>query len=149
MKNRALLLLFALMIAGFMLPFLSSSPNRIVTATGIDFFSVFGQTRRWLLLTPLLLLAAAIFVTPTRRVYLSTILAASLLIAAMLFVAGDYASQITKSGPALARVSFGGGFWLWVLLTWLTAPPVEPRPNSIEAEPRSTSRRSRLKVSRS
>jgi hypothetical protein len=28
------------------------------------------------------------------------------------------------------------------LLTWLTAPPVEPRPNSIDAEPRSTSRRS-------
>ena len=35
------------------------------------------------------------------------------------------------------------------LLTWLTAPPVEPRPNSIDAEPRSSSTRSRLKVSRS
>lgn len=121
MKNRVLLVLLALMMAGFMLPFLSSSPNRIVTATGIDFFSVFGQTGRWLLLTPLLFLVAAVFVTPTRCVYLSTILAASLLMAAMFFVAGDYASQITKSGPALARVSFGGGFWLWVLLTWLVA----------------------------
>ncbi|GHA64904.1 osmoprotectant uptake system permease [Formosimonas limnophila] len=104
-----------------MLPFLSSSPNRIVTATGIDFFSVFGETGRWLLLTPLLFLVAAVFVKPTRRVYLSTILAASLLMAAMFFVAGDYARQITKSGSALARVSFGGGFWLWVLLTWLMA----------------------------
>jgi hypothetical protein len=35
------------------------------------------------------------------------------------------------------------------LLTWLTAPPVEPRPKSIDAEPRSTSMRSMLKVSRS
>ena len=35
------------------------------------------------------------------------------------------------------------------LLTWLTTPPVEPRPNSIEAEPRSTSIRSKLKTSRS
>ncbi len=35
------------------------------------------------------------------------------------------------------------------LLTWLTTPPVEPRPNSIEAEPRSSSTRSKLKVSRS
>ena len=35
------------------------------------------------------------------------------------------------------------------LLTWFTAPPVEPRPNSIEAEPRITSMRSLLNVSRS
>ena len=35
------------------------------------------------------------------------------------------------------------------LLTWLTTPPVEPRPNSIDAEPRSSSIRSKLKTSRS
>jgi len=35
------------------------------------------------------------------------------------------------------------------LPTWFTTPPVEPRPNSIEAEPRSSSMRSKLKVSRS
>ena len=35
------------------------------------------------------------------------------------------------------------------LLTWLTTPPVEPRPNSIDAEPRSSSMRSKLKTSRS
>ena len=35
------------------------------------------------------------------------------------------------------------------LLTWFTAPPVLPRPNSMLALPRSTSRRSQLKVSRS
>ena len=35
------------------------------------------------------------------------------------------------------------------LVTRLAAPPVEPRPKSMEAEPRSTSMRSMLKVSRS
>jgi hypothetical protein len=43
--------------------------------------------------------------------------------------------------PIVVTTSFrlaSSGFFV----TWLMTPPVEPRPNSIEAEPRSTSMRS-------
>ena len=47
----------------------------------------------------------------------------------------SWLARLRSTLPALLRRG--------ALLTRLTAPPVEPRPNSMEAEPRSTSMRSR------
>ena len=121
MKNRVLLLLIVLMVAALLLPFLSVAPNRIVTAKGIGFFDVFGSSQAVWLLSPLGVLLMAVFFKPSRRTNMWVIIAASLWMGAMCLATGGYAAQAAQSSSPLTRVSFGGGFWLMVLLTWLVA----------------------------
>ena len=121
MKNRVLLLLIVLMVAALLLPFLRIAPNRIVTAQGIGFFEVFARAQAVWLLSPLVVLLMAVFFTPSRRTNMWVIIAASLWMGAMCLAAGGYAVQTAQYSSPLTRVSFGGGFWLMVLLTWLIA----------------------------
>ena len=60
-------------------------------------------------------------------------------------------SPVMRFMPPVPTVAFTSCWFIrkGCLLTWLTTPPVEPLPNSIDAEPLITSTRSSLNVSRS
>jgi len=48
-------------------------------------------------------------------------IAATALLTALVWLAGDEARRLAQTGSPLSRTSFGGGFWLLVLLSWLAA----------------------------
>lgn len=120
-KNRVLLVLW---IAGAMaawgLPFLTHAPNRLVTGTGISLWAVINSWRAMLWL-PALALAAAVFAKPGRLLDWLVVLAATLLIAGLVGIAGAEATRLATTDSAYSRTSFGGSFWLLVMLAWLAA----------------------------
>ena len=121
MKNRVLLLLIVVMIGSLALPFLSIAPNRIVTAKGIDFFEVLNATQLWPLLTPVIALIAVLFLKPSKNIYILTLITTTVLLGSIFYIAGDYAQQASQTQSPLARISFGGGFWLLITALWLMA----------------------------
>jgi len=122
LHSRVRLLLVLLSLAAALgLPLLTYAPNRLLTGQGIALLDLLqgGSGLRWLALLPALPLLLAPWWRPgiwhERLVYL----AALWLGAALWWLAGSEATLRAGGEDALARVSFGGGFWLLQLLLLL------------------------------
>lgn len=121
-KNRVLLtLVFLLLLAGFGLAFLSHAPNRLVSGQGISLASLLrGYT--FFVLLPLILLVVSAFLTLFGRSHLLVMLLAEILLAALVWLAGHTAMQLTGGNEdSIARTSLGGGFWAVAALCLLIA----------------------------
>jgi osmoprotectant transport system permease protein len=95
---------------------LTQAPNRLVSGTGIRLSEVLAGLHLAVLLPAAMLLLAGVFVPPSRRWHAATALAATALLVGWVALAGDAASRIAATATPLARTSFGGGFWVLVLL---------------------------------
>jgi len=102
------------------LAYLSLAPNRLVLGTGIPLADLLHEWRK-LILLPALLLCCGMFMPPTRRTHAAVAVAASLLLVALVWLAGDAATRLSKVAPSISRVSLGGGFWVLLAVTWLAA----------------------------
>ncbi|PKE30461.1 osmoprotectant uptake system permease [Rahnella sp. AA] len=121
-KNRVLLtLVFLLLLAGSGLAFLSHAPNRLVSGQGISLASLLhGYT--FLVLLPVILLVVSAFLTLFGRSHLLVMLLAEILLAALVWLAGHTAVQLTGGNEdSIARTSLGGGFWAAAALCLLIA----------------------------
>lgn len=121
-KNRVLLtLVFLLLLAGSGLAFLSHAPNRLVSGQGISLASLLhGYT--FFVLLPVILLVVSAFLTLFGRSHLLVMLLAEILLAALVWLAGHTAVQLTGGNEdSIARTSFGGGFWAAAALCLLIA----------------------------
>ncbi|MFC3532228.1 ABC transporter permease [Vogesella facilis] len=112
--DRAWLLLALLLAGGCTLPFLTHAANRLLTGHGIVLTALPGQLA-WLLLAPLGLLLASPWLPGSRRWLWLRLLAAALLGNALPWLAGSSAWLLDGDIESLARISFGGGFWLLLL----------------------------------
>lgn len=114
--NRVLLVLaIAGLAAALGLPFLTHAPNRLVTGTGIPLRALLAGG--WLaLLVPAALLVAGAFLRPVRLTHLLVTTAAAAWVGGLVALAGEHARVLD-----VGRTSFGGGFWVLVLLGWLAA----------------------------
>lgn len=121
-KNRVLLtLVLLLLLAGYGLAFLSHAPNRLVSGQGISLVTLLHGTSTLILLPALLLLAAA-FLTLYGKHHLLVMLLAEILLAALVWLAGHSAMQLTGGDEdSIARTSLGGGFWAASALCLLIA----------------------------
>jgi osmoprotectant transport system permease protein len=120
-RNRVLfVLVLAALGAAVGLAFVSVAPNRLLSGTGV---ALSGLLVGWrlALLGPALVLGAAVFMPSARATHAAVALAATLLLAGWVALAGDEATRLSAGGSGIARVSLGGGFWILVLLTWLAA----------------------------
>ncbi len=123
-----LLVLLALPPAVFGLAFVSVAPNRLVTGVGLALAEVMRPEHRALGL-PAALLALAVFMPTSRGLHAAVAVAAALLLAGLVWLAGSVAvspsaTQMPTQMPTpseLTRVSLGGGFWWLMLLIWLAA----------------------------
>ncbi|MEJ7669704.1 MAG: ABC transporter permease [Casimicrobiaceae bacterium] len=102
------------------LAFLTLAPNRLVLGTGIPVAEVLHGWRRAILL-PALLLCFGVFTPPARRTQAAVALAASLLLVALIWLAGDEATRLAEVTSSISRISLGGGFWVLLAVTWLAA----------------------------
>lgn len=119
--NRVLLVLVAGgVLAGCALAFLTTAPNRLVTGTGIRLDTLLTGWRLSLLL-PAAVLALGIFLSQVRRTHVITTIAAALLLAGWVWLAGAHAHRLAQIDSAISRTSLGGAFWLLVFLSWLAA----------------------------
>ena len=121
-KNRVLLtLVLLLLLAGYGLAFLSHAPNRLVSGQGISLVTLLHGTSTLILLPALLLLAAA-FLTLYGKHHLLVMLLAEILLAALVWLAGHSAVQLTGGDEdSIARTSLGGSFWAASALCLLIA----------------------------
>ncbi|MBU9832773.1 ABC transporter permease [Rahnella sp. FC061912-K] len=121
-KNRVLLtLVLLLLLAGYGLAFLSHAPNRLVSGQGISLVTLLHGTSTLILLPALLLLVAA-FLTLYGKHHLLVMLLAEILLAALVWLAGHSAVQLTGGDEdSIARTSLGGGFWAASALCLLIA----------------------------
>jgi osmoprotectant transport system permease protein len=120
-RNRVLLVIvLAALPAALGLAFISVAPNRLVSGTGVPLHGLTSAGRHALWL-PAVLLVLAAFTPPARWLHGVVAVAAALLLAALLWLAGTEAAQPSSTLSGLARVSLGGGFWVLALLSWLAA----------------------------
>ncbi len=118
LHNPVHLLLVALaLIAGATLPLLTYAPNRLLAGQGILLADL--SARPWLPLLPALALLTAPWLRPSRARRIGVIVAAAAFGAALLALAGQEARLRGADADGLARVSFGGAFWLLILFAWL------------------------------
>lgn len=120
-RNRVLLaiVLVALPAAAGM-AFVSVAPNRLVSGQGLPLHALTGAGRHALWL-PAALMTAAAFAPASRWLHGGVAVAAALLLAGLLWLAGGEATQQSSALSPLARVSLGGGFWVLALMAWLAA----------------------------
>ncbi len=120
-RNRVLcVLVLAALAAALGLAFVSAAPNRLVSGTGIPLHRL-TTSGGALLALPAALLMLGVFAPVTRLTHATVAVAASLLLAGLAWLAGREASAQASQLSSLARVSFGGAFWLLALLVWLAA----------------------------
>lgn len=120
-RNRVLLVLvLGGLLAAWGLPFLTSAPNRLVTGTGIALPPLLVGWGAAILL-PAIVLTLGVVQPQARRTHTTMAIAATLLLAGLVWLAGAQAQRLAESQSAISRTSFGGGFWLLVLLAWLAA----------------------------
>lgn len=120
-RNRVLLvLILGGTLAGWGLAFLTTAPNRLVTGMGIRLETLLVGWRFSLLLAAAALAVGA-FLPQVRRTHVAMAIAAMLLLAGWVWLAGTHAHLLADTGSAISRTSFGGGFWLLVFLSWLAA----------------------------
>lgn len=120
-RNRVLLVLvLGGLLAAWGLPFLTSAPNRLVTGTGIGLRPLLVGWGAAILL-PAAVMTLGVVQPQARRTHATMAIAATLLLAGLVWLAGAQAQRLAESDSAISRTSFGGGFWLLVLVAWLAA----------------------------
>jgi osmoprotectant transport system permease protein len=120
-RNRVLcVLVLAALATALGLAFVSVAPNRLVSGTGVPLYRL-TTSGSALLALPAALLLLGVFTPATRLTHATVAVAASLLLAGLAWIAGREAAAQASQLSSLARVSFGGGFWLLALLVWLAA----------------------------
>jgi len=112
-----LLLVIAAIVAATNLPLLTYAPNRLLSGQGILLSQL--AARYWLLALPALPLLAAPWLRPSRLSSIVLLLAAAGLSGGLLALAGHEAQLRSGDADSLARISFGGAFWLLLLTAWL------------------------------
>jgi osmoprotectant transport system permease protein len=118
-RNRPLFVLCVLMVLGaFLLPFLSHAPNRLVSGQPVRILSLSAQSIGFICIPGLGLIAGA-FMPQSRRLLAGLAVAAFLLMAGLLFASGTEASRLTAAASAIARTSFGSGFWVMLVAATL------------------------------
>jgi len=118
---RVQLLLFLLAVLVLLgLPVVGVAPNRILTPTGRTYAEVWLTGQWWLLLLPMLLMGLIALGWWRWQAARCAWLVASLTLALLAWLAGDYASQGSQVASA-SRYSLGGGFWALLLLWWMMA----------------------------
>lgn len=121
LHNRVLCLLLVLgLAAGSSLGFVTQAPNRLVTGVGIPLADLL-QGLHWWVLLPALVLAVCALLPAHRRTHWLTLGAAACGLFGWVWLAGDAATQASATESTLARTSFGGGFWVLVVLSALAA----------------------------
>jgi osmoprotectant transport system permease protein len=102
------------------LPFLRVAPNRMLSGEPVFWVHIL-QGWAWVL-APLLLVTLLLpLARPTRAVLWLQVCMACALAAALLGLAGWYASHWALSHSPLARVSLGAAFWAPLVVFWLMA----------------------------
>ncbi|WP_211441262.1 ABC transporter permease [Collimonas humicola] len=115
-----LLLAATAILAAAGLPLLTFAPNRLLSGHGIFLNELLSHAGLyWLLAVPALPLLAAPWLRPSRGSRILLILAAALFSYGLLALAGQEARLRSGTEDSLARVSFGGAFWLLALAAWL------------------------------
>jgi len=112
-----LLLVIAAIVAATNLPLLTYAPNRLLSGQGILLSQL--AARYWLLALPALPLLAAPWLRQGRFSSIVLLLAAAGLSGGLLALAGHEAQLRSGDADSLARISFGGAFWLLLLTAWL------------------------------
>jgi osmoprotectant transport system permease protein len=111
-RNRVLALLLVVgLVAAFFLDFLTNAPNRLVSGAPVPLGSAIHGVG-WLALLPGIVLLPAPFLRQQRPAHAFVIVAASLFLAALVWLAGSEAASLSAAGPARARISLGAGFWV-------------------------------------
>ncbi len=100
------------------LPLLRVAPNRLLSGEPV-YLPVLLQGHGLSAGTLLLALALAIFFPMRRLTHWIVLGLVSALMAAAVWLAGDYASGIAQTESFLARTALGAGFWSLMALTWL------------------------------
>lgn len=119
--QRVLLSLTLLMIlAGVLLPFVNYAPNRLMSGKGVALIDCLSGVR-WLIVLPVLGCLLLSLRHAGRAAHWTVMLLAELLLCALVALAGDSADRLAGQGSALARTSFGSGFWLMAALCLLIA----------------------------
>ena len=119
--NRVLLaIMLSAWLAAFGMAFVSVAPNRLVSGSGVPLHGLMGAGPHLLWLPAALLMLAA-FTRSSRALHAAVAVAAALLLAALLWLAGSEARHQASALSPLARVSLGGAFWVLALLCWLAA----------------------------
>ena len=119
-------LLLLLVVALWSLPFLRVAPNRLVSGQAVYFSSIVPGAL-WLLLAMLCVLVLTTIVYP-RRAWLWLVMAVSAaLIPSLLWLAASHATLTVQGAASIARTSFGGAFWLSVvLLGFMASTALQP-----------------------
>ncbi|MEM6159914.1 ABC transporter permease [Erwinia sp. P6884] len=130
--NRVLLLLVILLAVSLAaLPFLNYAPNRLVSGQPLPLSGLLQGTG-WLLLLPVPLLFLLVFLPVSARSLVLTLGISELLLVVLVALSGSLADGLSLQGSALARTSFGSGFWLSTALCLLAAADaisrLTPRP---------------------
>ncbi len=118
--DRVLLVLVSAAIAAAGLPFLTVAPNRLMSGTDVSLAELM-QGWRALLLLPAGVLSVVPFLRPTRNTGAAAVLAASLALAGLVWLAGDGARHPSAHLSDVARVSPGAGFWVLAMIAWFAA----------------------------
>ncbi|TKI07553.1 ABC transporter permease [Martelella alba] len=108
-----------LVLAGSLLPFVNFAPNRLLTGQGIGLAKLVSVGWFWLL--PPAAAGMLCWATPSRWVSIATVLLAEGFLFCLTAQAGAAAFRLAGQGNALARTSFGSGFWLMAALCLLMA----------------------------
>lgn len=105
----------------FALPLLSFAANRLVSGQPLMLWQV---AQSWWLLLPLLVLWLGLWCQPHRYNLLIAMLAAEVMLALLVAIAGHAASSLANGGSPLARTAFGSGLWCAAALALLLAAEV-------------------------
>ncbi len=115
-RNPVLATLLVLLVLALLgLPFLRVAPNRLVSGHAV-YFSSIAPGAVWLLLA-MLCMAVMVALLKPRRLWLGLVLALSaVLTPGMLWLAASHATLAVQGAASIARTSFGGAFWLGIVL---------------------------------
>ncbi|HSI48316.1 MAG TPA: ABC transporter permease [Ideonella sp.] len=124
--NRVLLvLLIAGMAAALGLAFVTQAPNRLVSGVGVPLRELLHGGNWALISVPAAVLALAAFLRQSAATHGLVAVAAAALLAALAWLAGAHAKQLSDAaeaaGNSAGRTSFGGGLWVLTVLCWLAA----------------------------
>lgn len=116
-----LVLTLLITLALFALPLLSFAANRLVSGQPLMLWQV---AQSWWLLLPLLVLWLGLWCPQHRYNLLIAMLAAEVMLALLVAIAGHAASSLANGGSPLARTAFGSGLWCAAALALLLAAEV-------------------------